>query len=116
MVNQPFMEVSMREVTYEQVMACLKAIGVMQGDGLLIHSAVQFLGRPVGGIGLYLQAIQTAIGPQGTLVVPTFNFGFAHGEPYDPLVTPSKDMGVFSEYIRQQPDAKRSRQDRKSVV
>ena len=47
---------------------------------------------------MYLEAIQEVIGPDGTLVVPTFNFGFARGERYDPAATPSKGMGAFSEY------------------
>ncbi len=98
----------MQKITCQQVIEALKTLGILQGDGLLIHSAVQFLGRPVGGVGMYLKAILAVIGPLGTLAVPTFNFGFAQGEPYDPLETPSKDMGAFSEYVRQQPEAKRT--------
>jgi len=44
----------------------------------------------------------------GTLVVPTFNFAFARGEPYDPMTTPSAGMGAFSEYVRQLPEARRT--------
>jgi aminoglycoside 3-N-acetyltransferase len=64
----------MQEVTQEQVTTCLKALGIAPGDGLLVHSAVQFLGRPVGGLKMYLEAIQEETGPDGTLVVPTFKF------------------------------------------
>jgi len=98
----------MREVTCQQVIDCLNSLGIIQGDGLLVHSAVQFLGRPIGGLAMYLEAIQTVIGPQGTLAVPTFNFAFAQGEPYDPQQTPSKNMGAFSEYVRQQPGVQRT--------
>jgi aminoglycoside N3'-acetyltransferase len=98
----------MREVTREQIANCIESIGIEAGDGLLTHSAIQFLGRPQGGLDLYLQAIQEVIGPRGTLAVPTFNFGFARGERYDPEQTPSQGMGVFSEHVRQLPGARRT--------
>jgi len=52
--------------------------------------------------------LRSLLGPQGTLAVPAFNFGFARGEPFDPASTPSQGMGVFSELVRQQPDALRT--------
>jgi aminoglycoside 3-N-acetyltransferase len=104
------------EVSLQQVTACLQAIHIQPGDGLLAHSAIQFLGRPTGGVGMYLQAIQNVIGPQGTIAVPTFNFSFARGERYDPQTTPSQSMGVFSEYVRQQPDARRTTHPTQSLA
>ena len=98
----------MLEVTQAQLAAALQVLQVQQGDNLLVHSAVQFLGRPAGGIGMYLQALRAVIGPGGTLAVPAFNFAFARGERYDPQNTPSDAMGVFSEYVRQQPNARRT--------
>jgi aminoglycoside 3-N-acetyltransferase len=90
----------MLEATYEQVVAALVEAGVQPGDGLLVHSALQFLGRTPEGPKLYLQALFEILGPQGTLAVPAFNFGFARGQDYDPAKTPSDGMGVFSEYVR----------------
>jgi aminoglycoside 3-N-acetyltransferase len=106
----------MQEVTQKQVTTCLKALGIVPGDGLLVHSAVQFLGRPVGGLEMYLEAIQEVIGPDGTLVVPTFNFGFAHGESFDPQSTPSQGMGAFSELVRQLSEAQRTTHPLQSVA
>jgi aminoglycoside 3-N-acetyltransferase len=106
----------MREVNREQVIEHLQAVGIAQGDGLLCHSAIQFFGRPVGGVGMYLDAIQAVIGREGTLAVPTFNFGFARGEPYDPQETPSQGMGAFSEYVRQHPEAKRTSHPMQSLA
>jgi aminoglycoside 3-N-acetyltransferase len=97
----------MREVTKEQVAAALRALDVQPGDGLLVHSAVQFLGRPVGGIAMYWEALQDVAWP-GTIAVPTFNFSFARGEVYDPETTPSVGMGAFSEYLRRLPEARRT--------
>lgn len=107
----------MREVTRDQLAASLAGLGIQSGDGLLVHSAIQFLGRPLGGVQTYYAAICAAIGIDefrnphasvGTLVVPAFNFGFARGEAFDPQSTPSQKMGVFSEYVRQLPGVLRT--------
>ena len=98
----------MHEVTARQVAAVLRNLGIQPGDNLLVHSAIQFLGRPVGGAGLYLQALQETTGASGTVAVPAFNFAFARGEDFDPGQTPSQGMGVFSEYVRCQPLARRT--------
>ncbi|MEW5870904.1 MAG: AAC(3) family N-acetyltransferase [Chloroflexota bacterium] len=114
----------MREVTQAQVVDCLVRLGIQPADGLLVHSAVQFLGKPVDGsgtersrsVGMYLEAIQQVTGPQGTIAVPTFNFDFAQGAPYDPGTTPSKGMGAFSEYVRQHPQARRTSHPMQSLA
>jgi aminoglycoside 3-N-acetyltransferase len=106
----------MHEVTREQVVSCLKSIGILQGDGLLIHSAVQYLGRPVGGVGMYLDAILAVIGQEGTIVVPTFSFSFSQSKRYDPKKTTSEGMGAFSEYVRQRPEARRTLHPMQSIA
>jgi aminoglycoside 3-N-acetyltransferase len=98
----------MLEVDSQRVIAALLALNLQAGDSLLVHSAIQYLGRPVGGVAMYLDALQTVLGPHGNIAVPAFNFAFARGEPFDPLHTPSQGMGAFSEYVRQQPGARRS--------
>ena len=108
----------MLQVTLEQAKAALQAIGIIPGDGVLVHSAIQYLGQPQGGVAMYYAALCQALNIQigmnpaspsgGTLAVPVFNFAFARGEPYDPLTTPSAGMGAFSEYVRQRPEARRT--------
>lgn len=122
----------MLQVTQEEVVAALQTVGVRPDDGLLVHSAIQFLGPPVGGIDMYYQALravlegarypesQPASGNSsllsGTIAVPTFNFAFAQGEPYDPQVTPSVGMGSFSEYVRQLPQSLRTTHPMQSLA
>jgi len=109
----------MRLVTAEQVSDTLDRLGIHPGDGLLVHSAIQYLGRPAGGLEMYYRAICQALridplsadqvpGLNGTLAVPAFNFDFARGGAYDPLNTPSVGMGSFSEYVRTRPEARRT--------
>lgn len=96
------------KLTQSQLEDALRSVGVEAGDGLLVHSALQFLGRPEGGEETYLAALKTVLGSEGTIVVPTFNFAFARGEDYDPAATPSEGMGVFSELVRQHVEASRT--------
>lgn len=94
----------------------LLAVGLEAGDGLLVHSALQFLGRPEGGLPMFADAVQAIIGAEGTLAVPAFNFGLARGQEYDPGTTPSEGMGAFSEFIREQPGALRTSHPMQSLA
>jgi aminoglycoside 3-N-acetyltransferase len=106
----------MNEVTRTQVVDCLRTVGVQPGDGVMVHAAIQFLGRPVGGVGIYWDAFREVLGPEGTLVVPTFNFGFCRGLTFDRESTPSEKMGVFAEHVRRLPVARRSPHPMQSVA
>jgi aminoglycoside N3'-acetyltransferase len=94
----------------------LRRVGVEAGDGVLVHAAIQYLGRPSGGVGLYWHAFRQVLGDAGTLAVPTFNFGFARGLPFDRGNTPSEEMGVFAEHIRGLPEARRSAHPLQSIA
>lgn len=104
------------KLTRRELDEALAAVGVTAGDGLLVHSALQFFGKPEGGLQMYLDALQDAVGPEGTLAVPTFPFTFNRGLDYDPATTPSKDMGVFSEFVRKQPGARRTKHPMQSLA
>ncbi|MCJ7435809.1 MAG: AAC(3) family N-acetyltransferase [Anaerolineales bacterium] len=105
----------MKDVTPEQIKAMLTVLGIRRGNGLLIHSAIQYLGRPVTGPQIYLDVILGILGREGTLAAPTFNFEFAKGQPYDPSQTSSLGMGVFSELVRCHPLACRTLHPMQSI-
>jgi aminoglycoside 3-N-acetyltransferase len=109
----------MLKVNREQVISTFETVGLKKADGVMVHSALQFLGIPEGGMGIYFDALCTVLGigsGSGTLVVPTFNFGFAHGQVFDQAFTPAEEMGVFPEYVRQQPGVLRSPHPMQSVA
>lgn len=106
----------MQTLSQNALTEALRTVGLASGDGLLVHSALQFLGRPAGGVEMYLEVLQDFLGPEGTLAVATFNFGFAQGEEYDPANTPSVGMGAFSELVRQHPEARRSSHPMQSLA
>ncbi len=91
----------------------LDTLGLQKGDTLLVHSALQTIGlieniSPSENCAVIFDAIVQRIGAEGTIVVPTFNFGFCKGQLFDPAETPSKAMGAFSEYVRKYPGSVRS--------
>jgi aminoglycoside 3-N-acetyltransferase len=106
----------MLELKPEILKQALEKVGVQPGDGLLVHSAIQMLGKPVAGIDMYRQVILDLIGPQGTLVVPTFTLDFPKTKEFDYRNTPSISMGSFSEHIRQYPGAMRSIHPMQSIA
>lgn len=116
----------MHTLTYSQLVDTLRAVGLQSGNGVLVHSALHFLGKPESGAEMVLQGLCEVLGipcnaergrqAEGTLAVPAFNFGFARGQPYDPQSTPSVGMGVFSEVVRQHPLALRTPHPMQSVA
>jgi len=97
----------------ESITGALRAVGVERGDLVLMHSdasaVIKMLGSSDWGRTLDLlgTACLDAVGPEGTVVVPTFNWAFCKGQPYDARRTPSV-LGLFSNYLRLRPDAVRS--------
>jgi aminoglycoside 3-N-acetyltransferase len=94
----------------------LEQVGINPGDGLLIHSAIQYLGQPDGGIEMIFQCLKNLLTISGTIAVPTFNFDFAKGEEFKTKETPSKGMGVFSEFIRVHPGSFRTHHPLQSIA
>lgn len=81
----------------------------------MVHSGLSRLGVLMQGIknanelsAAILKALQNVVGPNGTIVVPTFTYSLGNGEIYDPQITPCPLMGQFSEYFWRLLEAKRS--------
>lgn len=96
----------MTELTREVLVETFRTVGVEPGDVLLVHSSYKSLGGVHGGPATVIDAFLEILGPDGTLVMPTFNFDFCRGVPFDARETPSQ-MGVLTELVRTRPDARR---------
>jgi aminoglycoside 3-N-acetyltransferase len=87
--------------------------GVEKGDTLLLHSNLkrtlkQYLRKKKKITpNIILESFLEALGEQGTLVIPLFNFDFTTGVPFDFRHTPSH-MGVLTEEARNHPLAVRT--------
>lgn len=95
-------------LTFEQLVDGFRSLGVMQGDTLLVHSSYKSFGEVDGGPETVVRALETALGTDkdGTLIMPTFNFDFNKGVPWDVRKTRSK-MGALTEIVRMDPRSKR---------
>ena len=87
--------------------------GIRAGDMVLLHSRVRstleryFPNDFRHGVSQILESFMLATGPDGTLLLPLFNDGFAHGEAFDIRSTPSR-MGAITEAARLSPGAVRT--------
>jgi aminoglycoside 3-N-acetyltransferase len=115
-------------VTRDTLAAQLRLLGVELGEVLLVHSSLSALGWVNGGAVAVVQGLLDALGPDGTLVVPTQTGDLsdpavwsnppvpaqwwdrirATMPAYDPLITPTRGVGVIPETVRTWPGALRS--------
>lgn len=97
----------------EDIGSALAEVGVSFGDSIFIHSNIGFFGKLKGAkvkedqYRIFKEAIFRVIGKTGTLTVPAFSYSFCKGEMYDRNSTPSV-CGLFSEMVRNDPQALRS--------
>lgn len=99
-------------VTRDDIVAGLREIGLRPGDLVQVHSSLSALGYVEGGPEAVVEALLEAIGPEGTLMVPTFNHMARAAfdderEIFDPRTTRSIS-GAITEVVRLRPDAHRS--------
>jgi aminoglycoside 3-N-acetyltransferase len=107
----------------------LRKLGVELGDVLLVHTSLASLGWVAGREQAVIEALFDAVGPTGTVVVPTQTGSNSepaewqapavpttwwqtirdHMPGFDPERTPSDGMGLLPEALRSWPGAVRSR-------
>jgi aminoglycoside N3'-acetyltransferase len=95
------------EHTTLQVIDQLRALGVAEGGVLLVHTSFRAI-RPIEGgpLGL-IAALREALGPKGTLVMPSWTG--SDEEPFDAATTPaSSDLGVVADTFWRFPGVVRS--------
>ncbi len=84
----------------------LRTLGVVPGGVLLVHTAFSRV-RPIDGgpLGL-IEALQEAVGPRGTLVMPSMSDD--DDVPFDPRATACRSMGIVAESFWRLPGVLRS--------
>jgi aminoglycoside 3-N-acetyltransferase len=119
-------------IDHDQLVDGLGGLGVPTGAVLMVHSSLSAFGRVDGGADTVLRALQTAVGPSGTVVVPTFTGQVCDpcpgGDPLDPEViraraavalfddrTPTA-MGALPRAVLARADRVRSRHPQASVA
>lgn len=115
-------------VTQPDIVRDLHALGVELGMTLLVHSAMSKIGWVAGGQVAVIMALEEALSPEGTLVMPTHSADltdpanwrhppipeewkepFRQNAPaYDKSMTPTYGMGAIPEAFRTQQGVLRS--------
>lgn len=105
-----------------------KEIGLNKGDNVIVHASLSSLGYVIGGVETLYLALDTVLGLEGTIVVPTQTIEITDPctwecpkvpekwhdiikdniPPYNVHTSYSKAMGEFSNFIRTLPESIRS--------
>jgi aminopeptidase-like protein/aminoglycoside N3'-acetyltransferase len=112
--------------TREDFLRAIRRVGISPGDVVFFHLCLSGIGTLEGCKDedeqntVLFDALLQAVGPNGTLVVPTYTFSFCRQELFDVQQTPTNGgpwstSGSFLEYVRRQPSAERSRDPIHSV-
>ncbi len=114
--------------TRRSLLADVRALGIAQGDIVMVHAGVRSIGPIVGGVNTLVQALLDAVGDDGTLAAyADWELGF---EPYavDPanagdipaydkrIAKAAREYGILPETIRTWPGAVRSDNPDANVV
>jgi aminoglycoside 3-N-acetyltransferase len=114
--------------TVRTLAADLRELGLEPGLTVLVHSKLSAIGWIAGGPVAVVLALLEALGPHGTLVMPTHSTDLSdpadwvnppvpadwidtirnETPPFDPRVTPTRGMGRIVEVFRDWPDVVRS--------
>ena len=96
----------METLSISAVVEQLRAMGVEPGQTLQVHTAFSRVGPVEDGPRGLIEALRLALGPDGTLVMPSMTDDDDH--PFDPLATPCLGMGVTADTFRRLPGVLRS--------
>ncbi len=99
-------------VTRETLLADFLALGISPGMSVIVHSSMKSMGWVEGGPEAVIEALIDAVGPEGTILMPTFN------PPVDRFYiaeTPSR-TGLLTETFRKRNDVLRSAHPTHSVA
>ncbi|HEY0023447.1 MAG TPA: AAC(3)-IV family aminoglycoside N-acetyltransferase [Longimicrobium sp.] len=96
-----------KEFTPGELADQLRALGVAPGGVLVVHTSFRAVRPVAGGPAGLIAALRAALGPRGTLVMPSWTG--SDEEPFDPRTTPaSSDLGIVADTFWRMPGVVRS--------
>jgi len=96
--------------------ADLAKLGVSHGDVVFVHSSFKSIGQVTGGAAAVVAALESALGPAGTLMMPSFNLVKENREANWNIATTPSTVGWLTEFFRQMPETVRSEHYSHSVA
>jgi aminoglycoside N3'-acetyltransferase len=86
----------------EHLVADLRGLGVGAGELLMVHASLRAIGPVAGGADGVLDALEAAVGPRGTVLMPLGADDDV--TPFDALTTPADpEVGTLAEVFRTRP-------------
>jgi aminoglycoside 3-N-acetyltransferase len=116
-----YFEKFLRPIDRKKLLRAFKDLGIREGDLICVHSRFSALGYVKGGPETFIAALQDSVGPDGTIMMPTFSMSGSmlsyveSGEVFDVRSTPSK-VGLLTEMFRTSPGVVRSLHPTNSVA
>lgn len=93
----------------KKILHQLRALGIKEGDTLLVHSSLSALGYVEGGAQTVIEALLLAVGTNGTLLMPAHSKPFSNTQPYIfSLQHTRTHVGIIPETFRTRSDTLRS--------
>jgi aminoglycoside 3-N-acetyltransferase len=97
----------------DDLAGAFRTLGVERGGIVYVISALWrmpgFSGPPNLAPNAFYEGLRQVLGDEGTIVVPTHSQNLCNTDvTFDPQNTPSVDRGIFSEFVRLLPGARRS--------
>lgn len=129
-------EYRMNVITKKELADALRELGIRSGQTLMVHTSLGKIGYVCGGAQTVIEALIEAVGPEGTLMMPTQSWknldpeDGVHPEAeekdwqtirdcwpaYDKRITPTNTMGAVAEMFRSWPGTIRSDHPARSVA
>ncbi|MBQ1546999.1 MAG: AAC(3) family N-acetyltransferase [Lachnospiraceae bacterium] len=126
----------MKTVIKADIVDALTALGLKNGDSVMVHASLSRIGYVCGGAQTVIEALIEVVGPEGTVMMPTQSWKNLDPETgvhwdadeadwdrirenwpaYDKAITPTNTMGAVSEMFRSWPGTIRSDHPARSVA
>ncbi len=87
-------------LTKGDYLAAIRAAGVVPGSIVMAHTALSDFGYAEGGPEAVIDALLEAVGPEGTLAMPTLSFSWLGRPAYDPAKTPARIGAIPNAFWR----------------
>jgi aminoglycoside 3-N-acetyltransferase len=91
----------------ERIAGDLGDLGIAKGDIIMVHSSMKSLGRVPGGLETVVQGLLSAVGENGTILMPALSWMQQPHHIHNTRETPS-NVGAIPEYFRQRQGTLRS--------
>jgi len=97
----------MRRTSLADLSALLARLQLPRNHVFIVHSSLLRFGLIDGGLPGVMACLQQALGPEATVLMPAFSFGYGRTRQWDYHATRA-ETGALSEYFRKLPGTRRT--------